>query len=174
MFSSCVSPHSPVCFFTSSMSVVIVSSCSISWIPAAAPCLPKTFFRMSPTCWLSAPKSFILEATCWIMSKVFFVPLARSCCTCLLEMPIASRLADVAVLISRIFLLAIVIMSRPLSLKMPLLVCCNIATSWSAPIPASWKVGAYCCILLSISPDRSAPLAKPSLITFIASSPDRW
>ena len=57
---------------------------------------------------------------------------------------------------------------------MPLLVCCNIATSWSADIPASWKVGAYCCIFCNISPDRSAPLAKPLLITSIACSPDRW
>ena len=59
-------------------------------------------------------------------------------------MPMPSKADRVPVLISRIRLLAIVMMSKPLSLKMPLRVCCNIATIWSADIPASWNVGAYC------------------------------
>ena len=39
-----------------------------------------------------------------------------------------SKADRVPVLISRIRLLAIVMMSKPLSLKIPLRVCCNIAT----------------------------------------------
>ena len=136
------SPHSPVCFLTSSMLVLIVSSCSISCIPASAPLRPKTSLRTKPTCWLSAPNSFILVLTSCITSKVLRAPVVKSFCTCFTSIPMCPNASLVLSLISRIFFEAIVMTSSPLSLKIPLRVCCKIATISDAPMPASWKVGA--------------------------------
>ena len=155
---SMFSPHAPVFFLTSSSFVEILSKDSIICKPPLAPCLPKTSLSTFPTACESCGIVFSFELISWMTSKVLLLPLCKSFSTCLLLIPIASRLSDVVLDISRIFLLAIVMRSMPLSVKIPLLVCWMIATICFALSPASLNAGAYCFILAIIFPFKSAPL----------------
>ena len=82
-------------------------------------------------------------------------------------MPIPSSAAAVAVVISRSRIFPSLMVSRPLSLKIPSLVACvDIATISSALSPASLKYLGYSLIVSRNSPLAFAPLTSPSCIIF--------
>ena len=174
MFSSKSSPYSPVLAVTSSRLVDMVARLSIISCDANLPWRPNTADITSPTCWESLGMVLSCALTCFRASKVPIVPSASFLLIASASMPIPWRACLVVLDISRIRVEPILIASKPWSVKIPERVWETIAINWSACMPASWKVGAYCCSFWSISPLTSAPLAKPLFITSIACSPVRW
>ena len=140
--------------------------------PASRPCFPKTSIRALPTACELSGSSFNLADTSCTTSKVVLTPLVMSFVTCSELIPISSKAFAVAVPISLILALACLIASSPLSPKIPLLVCVNIATNCSTLSPASLKNAGYCCNLFRKSPLRSAPATSPSFTAWKAFSND--
>ena len=165
---SCSLPHSPVLSLSVSRSVIIVSSCSIIARPPAAPCLPKMADNASPASLPFCGTSLSAALTCRITSIVVSDPSRSPAMILSASSPMPRSALCVLVLISRMRLLAVCMSARPWSLKTPDRVCWISATSSSMLMPASRKAGAYCCIFASMSPLRSAPAAKPSLMVLMA------
>ena len=138
--------------------------------PASSPGPPNISAIAAPTvAALSGNSANFAETSC-ITSNVVLVPVCKSFWTCSDEIPIPSKAAAVAVVISRKRKFASLIASTPLSEKIPILfVWVTIATNWSADIPASLKYAGYSFNVSKNSPFASPPAKNPSLTNCNAS-----